>query len=130
MMVLALAAGADNALPSTDRHKMASPAAALTGADSGRTVTLHVGDELRLTLYENASTGFRWSVEAFDAQVVALRPQGHSPRSAAVGSGGDTTWSLQAKAAGTTQLRLKLWRAWEGDASVQQRFLLNVKVQP
>ena len=99
-------------------------------ADDGRTVELRVGDTLALQLYENASTGYRWSFEDLDEKIVSAREDGYVRRREAVGGGGTMQWTLEAKAAGTAQIKLRLWRRWEGDASIQKRYALTLIIGP
>ena len=105
------------------------PAITLTLADSGTVVDLRVGDHVVLRLEENPTTGYRWAVEAHDADLVALKHAKftRSPE-AATGGGGQRTWTFIAKRRGTATLQLKLWRAWEGDASVTRRFTATLRV--
>jgi inhibitor of cysteine peptidase len=96
--------------------------------DSGRTLDLTVGQALSLELSDPGPTGYRWKVESLDESV--LSPEGtRTQPSAAVGGTGKATLTFQAKAPGTTRLRLKLWREWLGDASVIRRFdaLLHIR---
>ncbi len=100
----------------------------MTEADSGKTVEVSVGDNLELSLPENATTGYRWELENVDSKVVAIKEEDYKPSSGAVGSGGSKNWSLKAVAPGKTECRLKLWRPWEGNDSVQKRFSATVVV--
>jgi inhibitor of cysteine peptidase len=102
----------------------------LVEADNGRTVELRVGDTVRVTLAENATTGYRWAIDRCDEDVI--EPLGSEPRypSGAIGSGGEVTFSFQGKKAGTGEVVLKNWRQWEGDASVTNRFRIRLNVQP
>ncbi len=45
-----------------------------------------------------------------------------------IGSGGWRTLTFKAISAGTSPIKLKYWRAWEGDASVVKRFDITVQV--
>lgn len=89
-----------------------------------------MGDIVSLRLHENASTGYRWAFDDLDTKVVAAHEGTYLPRGKAVGSGGDVQWTLEAKAPGTAQVRLKLWRRWEGDSSIQKRFAVTLIVHP
>jgi len=101
----------------------------LTRADNGNAVALRVGDRLVLRLEENPSSGYRWALETHDENVVSLQHQeyGSSPH-AAVGGGGQRSWTFIAQKAGTDTLQLKLWRAWEGDSSITRRFTVTLHV--
>jgi len=122
----------------------------LTSTDNGTEVKLCVGDQLALQLYENASTGYRWAFENLDEKLVAVRKDKAvsrlpsrrneklvavrkdkpvsrlSSRRTLVGAGGPVQWTLEAKAAGLTEVKLKRWQQWRGEASVQDRFAVTL----
>jgi inhibitor of cysteine peptidase len=100
----------------------------MTESDSGKTVGADVGDTLELSLDENPTTGYRWAVESLDTRVIAAQEGKYSSSSGGVGGGGSMKWSLKAIASGKTEFRLKLWRQWEGEASVQKRFNVTLIV--
>jgi predicted secreted protein len=101
----------------------------LTEADNERTVDLRVGESVRLTLPENATTGYRWTVDHFDREVVD--PAGSEPHYAggAVGSAGNVTFDFTAKKAGRGEVALKYWRHFEGEGSVVKRFRIRLNAQ-
>ena len=102
----------------------------LTRADDGGVVALRVGDRLVLRLDENPTTGYRWAMEAHDEEVVSLQHQEYRPfPHAAVGGGGQRSWTFIAHKAGTDTLQLKLWRAWEGESSITRRFTVTLHVR-
>jgi predicted secreted protein len=76
-------------------------------ADNGQTVTMGVGDMLQVTLRENQSTGYVWSVVTNDEAV--LRAGGepeYEVDSDAEGAGGQVTFTFEAAGPGTSVLRL------------------------
>jgi inhibitor of cysteine peptidase len=82
----------------------------LTEADNERTVDLRVGESVRLTLPENATTGYRWAIDRYDEQlfeVVATEP--HYPKDS-IGAGGDVSFTFRAKKSGSGEIALKNWR--------------------
>jgi len=101
----------------------------LTEADNERTVDLRIGESVRLTLPENATTGYRWTVDHFDREVVD--PAGSEPHYAggAVGSAGNVTFDFTAKKAGNGEVALKYWRHFEGEGSVVKRFRIRLNAQ-
>lgn len=105
------------------------PVTTLTQADNGKTVQLRVGDTLALHLHENAATGYRWAFDDLDGKLVDVK-EAYVARSEAVGGGGTMQWTLEAKAPGTTQIRLKRWRRWEGDSSTKERFSVTLIIGP
>jgi inhibitor of cysteine peptidase len=101
----------------------------LTPADAGRRVELRVGEVVVVRLPENASTGFVWSREnASDDALQQVRSEYSPALDGRVGSGGQRSLSFQAVAIGTAEMRLKLWREWEGDKSIVDRFAATVQV--
>jgi inhibitor of cysteine peptidase len=102
---------------------------AVTAADNGRALEVSRGDLVSIRLFENASTGYRWTFDGLDEAKVALRRTEHHPRSDAVGSGGDAGWVLEVKGAGRVEIHLKLWRPWEGDGSIRDRFSIALDVR-
>jgi len=102
----------------------------LTEADNGKTVTVRVGETVAVTLQENASTGYRWAIDGAGPALVTVHGPDASYPSGAVGSGGLVRWAFEAKAPGATNVALKRWRPWEGDASVVQRFGFPLSIVP
>jgi inhibitor of cysteine peptidase len=103
----------------------------LTQADNGKLVEARPGDLIIIRLPENPTTGFRWTVDNVDPLCVEAQGSSFSPaRAAAVGSGGERTFSFQVKGeGGTGNIGLKLKRQWEADASAVQRYSVTVKVR-
>jgi inhibitor of cysteine peptidase len=118
------------ALVSVSSPTETTMASVLTSADNGKTIDLRVGAEAALRLAENPSTGFRWGVDAADASVAAIKEEAYGATSKAVGGGGQAQWLIKAKAVGTTTIKLKRWREWEGDGSVVERFEITLRVSP
>ena len=46
-----------------------------------------------------------------------------------IGAGGTRTFTFIAKNAGTVDLQLKLWREWEGDSSIRERFEVTIDIE-
>lgn len=102
----------------------------LTRADNGKTIQVHPGDEIIISLDENPSTGYKWAVDKTDNAILSLQNSGFTPTSGgAVGSGGTRVFTFVAKSAGSVQLQLKYWRSFEGDSSIVQRFSVTIQAQ-
>lgn len=104
--------------------------ASLSQDDDGKSVVIRVGETMSIRLPENATTGYRWAPEKLDESLLELCSADPDYPPGAVGSGGDVTFTLRGKESGTTELVLKNWRHWEGDASITGRFRLHIKVLP
>ncbi len=102
----------------------------LTAADSGRNVTLKVGQKLVLTLEGNPSTGYGWEVAQVDAAVLA--PQGEPEYTAAAnipGSGGVFVFRFTAQAVGSTPLVLGYSRPFEPNTPPIEVFTVEITVE-
>jgi len=101
----------------------------LTRADDGRSVELNVGNTVVLRLEENPTTGYQWALDRDGGDVLALRASDYvGPTGSRVGGGGQRLFTFQAKRAGSATIRLKLWRAWEGDKSITGIFTASFRV--
>ena len=87
----------------------------LSQTDNDRTVCVRVGDTVRISLPENASTGYRWTIERYDDELLEALPAEAGYTSNSIGSGGDIAFIFCTRKAGTGQLVLKHWRHWEGE---------------
>jgi inhibitor of cysteine peptidase len=132
MALLAALASAGACMPGPTRAHSKSSAMVqlLTESDNNRTLAIHPGDTLRITLPENATTGYRWQVDRCERDIVGVVAEEPHYNSPAVGSGGLVEFVLQGRKAGACEIVLKQWRSWEGDVSVIARFRLRVNVLP
>jgi inhibitor of cysteine peptidase len=103
----------------------------LTQADNGKSVEARPGDLIIIRLPENPTTGFRWTVDKMDSLRVEAQGSSFSvARDAAVGGGGERTFSFKVKGeGGAGNIGLQLRRPWEGDASVVERYGVTVNVR-
>jgi inhibitor of cysteine peptidase len=100
----------------------------VTAADTGSVIEARAGDEIVVRLSENATTGYRWQIDRVEGP---LEPAGDSYELSApgsIGGGGVHEFRFRATAAGTARLTLKHWRSWEGEASVTERFSLDIVI--
>jgi len=102
----------------------------LTRAKHGKSIKAQVGDLITVSLDENPTTGFRWAIDKSDDDVLELLSSEYdaSPGSK-VGRGGQRVVTFEVRKAGVSPIDLKLWRAWEGDSSVTQRFGVTLRVR-
>lgn len=101
----------------------------LTQADEGKSISIKMGDVMEISLNENSSTGFRWSLEKSNDEILELLNSDYIQAfGSEVGSGGKRIWKFKAKKSGDVLLVLKRWRAWEGDKSIVERFDAIIRV--
>jgi inhibitor of cysteine peptidase len=127
-----IASAAGTACSGAERHQMRGPGTmvSLSQADNDRTVDVRVGDNVQVTLPENATTGFRWAVDHFDTTRVELVGSEARYGSNRIGAGGDVAFTFRATKAGTSDVALKHWRHFEGDKSIIGRFRIRLHAQP
>jgi inhibitor of cysteine peptidase len=106
------------------------PGLTLTQADNGKSVEARQGDPIVIRLDENPTTGYRWAVDKSNDGVIALQHMDYAQASGTgVGGGGQRTFTFKAIGSGTAAIQLKLWRDWEGDKSITDRFNVTVQVR-
>jgi len=98
----------------------------LTLTDDQRTVEVSAGSVVTVRLPENATTGYRWTVEtAAGLEQVDERFESGG----GIGSTGAHELQFRASRVGSFDLRMKHWREWEGERSVDRRFTVKIKVK-
>jgi len=102
----------------------------LTRADNGKYITMQVNDHLIVSLDENFTTGFQWALDSSGGDWVKLQASEYIPAAGSgIGGGGQRVLTFKAQQAGTGRLQLKLWREWEGEQSIVERFTVTLQVQ-
>ena len=102
----------------------------LTQADQGKSIQVSSGEHIIVRLGENPTTGYGWAIDQINPEVVSPIGSDYAPASGSgIGGGGERTFAFTAVKAGSSQILLKLWRKWEGDKSVRQRFGVTIQVQ-
>ena len=88
-----------------------------SAADNGRTIELHVGQTLTLTLGANPSTGYRWVFDGNASHIVVQQGEpvyaADHPGEGLMGGGGIEHWTFRAVQPGAETLRLDYRRPWE-----------------
>ncbi len=102
----------------------------LSGSDDGKTMTVHVGDEIDIALDSNPTTGFDWTIDKSNDSLLTLKQMEYQASSNAIGSGGTDTFKFMAKSAGTVKHQFKYWRSFEGDRSIIHRYAVTIQIQP
>jgi predicted secreted protein len=88
----------------------------LTESANGTTVQVATGDEIRITLEENPSTGYQWIYTVPQAFTV-LEDRYTQPDSGILGQKGMHTWTLKAEQKGTWHISWIYKRSWESGAT-------------
>lgn len=101
----------------------------LSEPDGGTTQKLEVGQQLRIALEANPSTGYAWAI---DGEVPAQLEQVGEPEftagSEAIGAGGTEIWTFVARERGSAPVSLKYWRSFEAGVPPIATFSVDVEV--
>jgi predicted secreted protein len=113
----------------------ASPAAAkqvkLTKADSGKTVTVHKGDTIAISLASNETTGYSWKVGTTPSRKVARVTTDKyiaARRGSPPGSGGTQSYVIKAVGKGSTAFATTYTQV--GSGNVGPKFAIKIRVKP
>jgi predicted secreted protein len=90
------------------------------------------GDQIKVTLVSNASTGFSWNENAVIADVSIVQQVNHqsiASNSNVVGAAGSEEWAFKVMKTGTTTIHLEYGRPWEGGEKGVWTFDLTVTVK-
>jgi predicted secreted protein len=91
-----------------------------TDAAAGQQVTLRVGQQLRISLPENVTTGYGWQLDPSCAPSLHLQSDETAPpANALVGAGRPRSWLFTASALGSCNLRFVYARLWEKTTPVR-----------
>ena len=105
----------------------------VAGAAEQKPITLKAGQEFKLTLRYNASTGYQWVIAKSpdDKLVKLLGSEYKRLDSKLVGAGGDMVWTFQALAEGKTEIGFNYVRPWEKGAKPAEttNFVVVIKAR-
>lgn len=98
-------------------------------ADNGRTIVVPKGARLVLTLEENPTTGYQWSVGEYNGPVLKLVDSSFSAAAGeSLGRGGSRSFLFMAKQEGKERLALRQIRPWDADDVLETKFTIDVVV--
>jgi len=101
---------------------------------NGRQVDIHVGETLLISLSENQSTGFQWTMQPESAhnfeKILHERKPDVEGTAGPPGKPGVRHFSFEAFRPGTAELELHYRRAWETAKPPARKFKLRIRVRP
>jgi predicted secreted protein len=99
--------------------------------DSGRTVTLQVGEKLLLNLRNPGDGGYNVLPPIFDAAILSfLSRRDLPPRQPRPGDFGRLEFTWQARRPGETVVTVNIARPWEKTKAPEQYVKIRVRVSP
>ncbi len=122
LLVLALAACSQTA--------NAASTTSIGSADAGKTISLHKGDSLVVTLDGNVTTGYTWLAEPMDPAILKQVGEAtYAPENTKVGAPGKITLTFQAVKTGQSELVLNYMRPFEKNTAPLNTFEVTVVVK-
>ena len=98
--------------------------------DSGKTITLHEGDTLIVTLDGNTTTGYNWLLQTMDPAILKqIGEPAYAPESDSPGAPGRISLTFQAVKSGQADLVLNYIRSFEKDVAPLHTFEVTVVVE-
>ena len=94
----------------------------LTRESAEKPVTVRSGERVRLSLSENPTTGYRWSLDSSCGDRLKTESDVYSPpdvQGGKLGASGEHVWIFRAEGRGTCDLTLRSARSWEKGTSGQ-----------
>jgi len=90
-------------------------------------LSARVGEEVRLELDENPTTGFRWLVES-ECPEVEVASDFDAPSTSALGAGGRRTFKFRVRRPGRYEVTLNHRQPWEPLHNINQQKKVILKV--
>ena len=97
-------------------------------SSNGREVVLQTGQALKITLNENASTGFRWMIVGKPEVLRESKEETAEGPKCPPGKGGVRTFYFEVVRFGSGELELEYRRNWENAAKPARTFKILVRV--
>jgi predicted secreted protein len=123
IIVTPLACLASAALPE-------STALVITKADNGKDITVPEGAVIGVQLEQSAGTGYIWEIVDPDQTHLKVLESNDIPlkQGRIVGGPMLKTWQIKAVKKGQTQLKILLYRSWEGVEKAIDKLQVNITI--
>ena len=101
-------------------------------AGEPKPIAATVGQEFKVTLQYNATTGYQWQLaKPPDEKLVKLLSSEYKrPKSDLIGAGGDMVWTFKALEEGKAKIELNYVRPWEKGTKPAQTTNFVVVIKP
>ncbi len=122
LLVLVLAACSQSA--------SAASTTSIGAVDAGKTITLHEGDSLTVTLDGNMTTGYTWLAKPMDPAILKqVGDAKYTPENTKIGAPGKISLTFQAVQTGQSELVLNYVRSFEKNTAPLNTFEVTVVVK-
>jgi predicted secreted protein len=106
-------------------------AAVITRNDNGKEIDVSQGETVEVRLEQHGATGYLWQIVDLDQSHLKVLESTDTPLKGGEIVGGPLlkTWKIQAVKAGQTDLKILLYRPWEGPAKAAESFQVKVLIK-
>ena len=102
----------------------------ITQDENGTTQDVQIGQDVRIALDANPTTGYQWGVIGqVAAQLERIGEPLFTPASDALGAKGTEVWTFVARSAGEGTLKMKYWRSFEPTVPAFAKFRVVLRVK-
>ncbi len=102
----------------------------VTQQDNGKEISLKTGDEFKIELKELGSAGYSWHVDNLDKEHLELVSKETMVISEGkVGAPVMAVWLFIAKKKGGTEIKMDLYRVWEGKEKATEHFSIKLIIE-
>jgi predicted secreted protein len=126
LIVLLLSTG----LTSAEDQQAGQPGI-VTIKDNGKQITMGEGTVLEVRLEQVGGTGYLWQIADLDGEHLKVLQSSEIPpdrKGQMVGGPLLKTWEIEAVKAGQTNLKILLYRPWEGPEKAAKSFQLRIQI--
>lgn len=102
----------------------------LTREDSGREISLKMGEVFEVALSSPGAAGYLWYFDRLDPEYLEVTGEESSAASGERLMGAPLTmrWRLRAKKEGQTEMEMSLYRPWEGKGKAIDIFKAKIRI--
>ncbi len=103
----------------------------ITKADDGKEITVPEGAILEVRLKQSGGTGYSWEIVDPDETHLKVLQSTDTPLKQGLIVGGPLlkTWQIKAVKRGQTQLKILLYRTWEGTEKAVDRLQVSIQIK-
>jgi predicted secreted protein len=102
----------------------------VTKNDNGKEMNVKSGDEFKIELEESGSAGYGWDVDNLHREHLELvSKETRVIYEGKVGSPAMAVWFFKAKKKGSTEIKMDLYRMWEGKEKAAEHFSIKLTIE-
>lgn len=133
ILAAGIAACAQNTAGSAAQAQSPVKGTLITASSNGKTVNVHVGDEITVELRANPTTGYDWQLKPLNSKVAVQVGErvykSSDPSGKLVGAGGQEFYHFRVQAAGSVTLHLENARPWEKGKPPAETFEVTLQAK-